>query len=240
MWICINSNATLICRFRLDAALYDWPPIHSKGKRGRKATKGKRQKSLKERAADPSTDWITRTVSWYGCESKEVEYFSGESLWYRSGYNPVPLRWVVIRIPETGRVEVICSTDLSLAADAIIGFFVQRWNIEVTFEEVRRHLGVETQRQWSDMAIERSTPCLFGLFSITTLFGIKLWEMGKLDIQRAAWYKKESVTFSDVLGAARLEIIGKMNSKTSIQGGEVANSPPDLIASLMRELASAV
>ena len=62
------------------------------------------------------------------------------------------------------------STDLNQAAGTIIEDFVKRWNIEVTFEETRAHLGVETQRQWSDLAIERTTPALFGLFSLSCLF----------------------------------------------------------------------
>ena len=239
MWTCINSNATLICRFRLDASLYDWPEVQPKGKRGRKPKKGKRQRSLKAIATDPSTEWISRTVAWYGGTVKEVEYVTGESLWYKTGYDPVPLRWVIIRIPETGRVEALCSTDLNLSPDAIIGMFVMRWNIEVLFEEVRRHLGVETQRQWSDLSIERTTPCLFALFSITTLYGLKLWQTGKLHVQGAAWYDKDTITFSDVLSAVRLEILGKMNYKDSGIEDDVANFSPDIVVSLMRELASA-
>jgi hypothetical protein len=239
MWTCINTNATLICRFRLDASLYDWPEVQPKGKRGRKPKKGKRQRSLKAIAADPSTEWTSRTVAWYGGMMKEVEYVTGVSLWYRAGYDPVPLRWVIIRIPETGRVEALCSTDLNLSPDAIIGMFVLRWNIEVMFEEVRRHLGVETQRQWSDLAVERTTPCLFALFSITTLYGLRLWQVGKLHVQGAAWYKKKSITFSDVLSAARLDILEKMNYTDSEIEGDVANFTPEMVASLMRELASA-
>ena len=239
MWTCISANATLICRFRLDAALYDWPSTQPKGKRGRKPKKGKKQRALKKIAVDPSTGWTRQKVAWYGGSLKEIDWVSGESLWYKSGYDPVPIRWVLIRIPETGRVEAICSTDLTLAPCAIIGMFVMRWNIEVLFEETRRHLGVETQRQWSDLAIERTTPCLFGLFSITVLYGIRLWDAGKLRAEGAAWYHKTEVTFSDILASVRLEILGKMNYKDS--GAEVdgSNCFEDLAASLMMELAAA-
>ena len=46
-----------------------------------------------------------------------------------------------------------------------------RWSLEAIFEEGHAHLGIETQRQWSDLAIQRTTPLLFGLYSLVTLFG---------------------------------------------------------------------
>lgn len=239
MNICIQNNVTLVCRFRLDACLYDKPSIQPKGKRGRKPTKGERQQSLKQLAVDPNTSWTEQTVCWYGSTSKIIEYVSGESLWCKQGCSPVPLRWVLIRIPETGRVEAICSTDLKLAPSAIIGLFVMRWSIEVLFEEVRRHLGVETQRQWSDLAIERTTPCLFALFSIVTLHGLKLWDTGKLRAMGAAWYKKDHITFSDVLAAVRGSILGRGNYKASGLEADTTKFRDEIVDSLIRELASA-
>jgi hypothetical protein len=55
---------------------------------------------------------------------------------------------------------------------------MKRWGLEVTFEESRAHLGVETQRQWSGLAIERSTPLLFSLSSLVALFGQALYPDG--------------------------------------------------------------
>jgi hypothetical protein len=48
------------------------------------------------------------------------------------------------------------------------------------FAEVRAHLGVVTQRQWSDKAILRTTPALLGLFSIVTLWANALAKSRKL------------------------------------------------------------
>jgi len=239
MQTCIRTQTTLVCRFRLDASLYDWPPIQLKGKRGRKPKKGKKQRGLKQIAANPSTEWIRQTVYWYGGESKEIEYVTGKSLWCKQGCAPVPIRWVLIRIPETGRVEAICSTDLELAPSAIIGMFVMRWNIEVLFEEVRRHLGVETQRQWSDLAIERTTPCLFALFSVATLYGLSLWKVGKLRPTGAAWYDKKEVTFSDVLAAVRAEILRKRNYVASGSMADTTKFHEEILSSFIQELASA-
>lgn len=238
MWQCLRVNATLVCRFRLDAALYDPPSPRQRGKRGRPSKKGKKQKSLKVMASDPKTKWTTQEVTWYKGVRKKIEYFTGISLWHTSGYNPVPIRWVVVRIPETGRVEAICSTDQSLSAVAIVELFVLRWNIEVLFEEVRRHLGVETQRQWSDLAIERTTPCLFGLFSIVILYGLELWKATKIKPQTTAWYRKSEVTFSDVLAAVRYEILSEMNYKDQDKTQDSSKFSFRILDSLIRELAS--
>jgi len=88
----------------------------------------------------------------------------------------------------------------------IVEIFVLRWNVEVTFEETRRHLGVETQRQWSDLAIARTTPALMGLFSLVCLMALRMLEDGSLPVRQSAWYKKQDATFSDVLAFVRRAI----------------------------------
>mgnify|MGYP001822132661 CR=1 FL=1 len=77
----------------------------------------------------------------------------------------------------------------------------------MTFEEVRMHLGFETQRQWSDKAIERTSPCLLGLFSLVVLIAIQLHPRN-LPIQRSSWYDKKEATFSDALFAVRKHLWG--------------------------------
>ena len=95
------------------------------------------------------------------------------------------------------------STDLALAPAQIVEWFILRWNVEVTFEEGRRYLGVETQRQWSAQAIARTTPALFGLFSLVCVMAYRLTAVTALGAQSTAWYIKEEVTFSDVLAFVR-------------------------------------
>lgn len=75
-----------------------------------------------------------------------------------------------MRAPE-GKLDprAFLSTDLELDPVQIPRYFVRPWQIEVTFAEVRRHLGVETQRQWSNQAITGTTPTLLGLFSRVVL-----------------------------------------------------------------------
>ena len=76
---------------------------------------------------------------------------------------PAPIRWILVRDPSGERdPQAFLCTDLDLEPMAILSRFVFRWRIETTFQEVREHLGVETQRQWSDLAILRTTPALLG------------------------------------------------------------------------------
>jgi hypothetical protein len=83
---------------------------------------------------------------------------------------------------------------------------VMRWQLEVSFQEMRRHLGFETQRQWSEMAIRRTTPALLGLFSLVTLFAHGRMAQAAGAFRRAAWYHKSYPTFADALALVRKEL----------------------------------
>ena len=96
-----------------------------------------------------------------------------------------------------------------------MSYFIRRWRAELTFAEVRRHLGVETQRQWSDLAIDRSTHSLMALFSIVCLLGNVLHKKKNIEPNHTAWYKKKHLTFSDVLTAVRMEILRNVKLSTS-------------------------
>jgi hypothetical protein len=195
---------TIVTRMRLDAALYDPAPVREVGKKGRPAVKGKRQPTLAQRLADPQTVWQQCTVSWYGGISRQVELATGTALWYHVGVPPVPIRWVLIRDPE-GKFasQAVLCTDQNAEPLHILEWFVMRWQVEVTFHEVRTHLGVETQRQWSDLAILRTTPALLGLFSLVTIFAQQLLGEQSFPVRQAAWYAKALPTFSDTLAFVR-------------------------------------
>lgn len=110
---------------------------------------------------------------------------------------------------------MLFSTNTQHSVKRIIEIFVSRWSLEVTFEESRRHLGIETQRQWSDKGIERTTPCIFGSFSIIVLMARRLSEerKSKIPIQETSWYSKSNITFSDVLFYVKQSILRKKYSK---------------------------
>jgi hypothetical protein len=105
--------------------------------------------------------------------------------------------------PNDQQVSAFLSTDLSLDAAAIVLYFSRRWAIETTFAQVRAHLGGETQRQWSEQAIARTTLVLLGLFSLVTLVANRLHARGLLVAQTSSWYHKTHLTFSDALAAVR-------------------------------------
>src|SRR5215216_2787266 len=78
--------------------------------------------------------------------------------------------------------------------------------MEVTFQEMRRHLGFESQRQWSELAIQRTTPALLGLFSLVTLFAHRRKVQAAGAFRQAAWYHKRHPTFADALALVRKEL----------------------------------
>jgi hypothetical protein len=203
----LGNPVVMITRLRLDAALYDPAPPRQPGAKGRPRKKGKRQPTLAARLVDPATVWQRCEVGWYGAGTREVELASGTAVWYHYGLPAVPIRWVLIRDPLSQfEAQALLCTDLVVTPEQIVTWFVLRWQVEVTFEESRRHLGVETQRQWSDLAILRTTPALLGLFSLVTLLVHRLLQGQDLPTRRATWYQKATPSFSDALAFLRLQL----------------------------------
>jgi hypothetical protein len=151
----VGKELTCITRLRLDAALYEPAPARVPGRPGRNRKKGKRLPTLQQVLENPDTKWQKVTLSqWYGYREKVMEVTSETAWWYHSGKPVVPLRWLLLRDPE-GKLApmALLSTNEHLSAQDIVTYFVRSrarpgWSVEVTFEEVRAHLGVETQRQW--------------------------------------------------------------------------------------------
>jgi hypothetical protein len=195
---------TYVSRLPLNAGLYD-PPLNAPpGKRGRKAKKGPRQSKLSLRLTDPRTDWQTVTVRWYGGATRTVQVASGTALWYTPRYDPLPVRWVLVRDPQHAFApQAFFATDTHATPVQILEWFVLRWNVEVTFQEARAHLGLETQRQWSELAIARTTPALLALFSWVTLAAQHLAADQPLPCATTAWYRKPEPTFVDALALVR-------------------------------------
>ena len=143
---------------------------------------------------------------WSG--QRRVEIASQTAVWYSTGLFAVPVRWVLIRDPEGGfKTQSLLCTDLNADPEEILRWFMMRWQLEVTFQEMRRHLGFETQRQWSDLAIRRTTPALLGLFSLVTLFAHgRMVQASGVFRRQAGWYHKAHPTFSDALALVRKEL----------------------------------
>lgn len=196
--ICQRLSIGLISRLRTDARLHDF--VTEKKKRGRKKKVGKR--------LDDSAKglWKKLNIRWYGGQTKEVIATSRECLWLagkKSAVIALKAIWVQLRPNDE---MILMTTNLDMSVLEIIEGYVKRWNIEVTFRECREYLGVETQRQWSDYAIERSTPLLFMLYTLITLIGNAIYKYRGIAAESTAWYRKTHLTFSDLLEAVRNEI----------------------------------
>jgi DDE superfamily endonuclease len=206
----LSNPIAFITRLRLDAALYEPAPPRYPGQIGRPRLKGNRLPNLSVVAEDPTTDWTPMTLAhWYGEGERAVEVVSETALWYSTGLPAVPLRWVLIRDPkEEFETQALLCTDLDAKPERIISWFVRRWQMEATFQEVRQRLGFETQRHWSELAVRRTAPVLLGLFSMVTLFAHQYMAQKKsaTAVRRAAWYEKQHPTFSDALALVRKEL----------------------------------
>ena len=204
----LSEPITFITRLRLDAALYKPAPPRHCGQIGRPRLKGDRLPNLSVLAEDPTTDWAPITLNnWYGNSKRTIEIVSGTALWYSTGLPAVPLRWVLIRDPqEEFETQALLCTDLAAEPEQIISWFVRRWQMETTFQEVRQRLGFETQRQWSEKALRRTAPALLGLFSLVTLLAHRHMAEGAQIVRKAAWYDKAHPTFSDALALVRRQL----------------------------------
>jgi hypothetical protein len=205
LYALVRQRITVVTRLRLDAALYEPAPFRPRGTNGRPRKKGKRLSTLRHVLEQKTTAWQRLTVpGWYGEADRLIEVCSRTAVWYHTGLPPVPIRWVLIRDPEKRFApQALLCTDLHQSPLIIVSWFVRRWQVEVTFQEVRRTLGVETQRQWADQAIARTTPCLLALFSLVTLLADRLVRRGTLPLPQDAWYTKRRPTFADALATVR-------------------------------------
>jgi DDE superfamily endonuclease len=202
------SRVSIITRLRLDAALYDPPPPRAPGQRGRPRRKGKRRPTLEAVLADAKTQWRKLTVDdWYGEGPREVDVATDTAVWYPAGKPPVAIRWVLMRDPQARfKPQALLSTTLEHTCEQMLTWFVRRWTMEVTWEEARAHLGMETQRQGNDRAIARTTPALVSLDSIMTLTAHLLTEKGATGVRSAAWYDKTCPTFADAMAWVRQQL----------------------------------
>jgi len=228
-------RASVITRLRLDAALYDPPPPRQPRTTGRPRLKGKRRPTLEAALADERTQWTTLIVDqWYGEGPREVEVATDTAVWYHTGKPPVAIRWVLIRDPkEDFKPQALLSTHLEHTPEQMLPWFVRRWTMEVTFEEARAHLGLETQRQWNDRAIARTTPALLSLYSIITLTAHLLIEKGTTCVRNTAWYRKARPTFSDAMALVRRQLWDHLHFSMSQQEADIIKIPRALFERFM-------
>lgn len=238
-WECLTNQATLIRRLRLDARLFGFPEPVPAGRRGRKPQKGARLAKLASRVEAARTPGEAVSVAWYRGPRKTRRVLSGIALWHTPGITPLPMRWVLVVDPE-GRLpaQAFFTTALSMTPARVIALFVWRWSLEVTFEETRRHLGVQTPRQWSDLAIARTTPVLMALFSLVCLM-VHRWRAHWPTLARSsAGSLKPEATFSDGLALVRRRIWGESYFDTSADEQDPVQISPQRLERLLDQLAA--
>jgi hypothetical protein len=232
--VSFTPKTSLITRLRMDAELWDPAPERKPGQTGRPRVKGARRPSPQQRLNDPQTRWTKIEVEdWYGGGKREVEIYSETCVWYKSGHQPVLIHWVLVRDPQ-GEFDpqAFVSTNPDHTPLQILTWFVRRWRMEVTFEEARAHVGIETQRQWNDLAIARSTPTLFGVFSLVTLMADRLIKGKASPVRTATWYAKERPTFSDAIAIVRRCLWSGCHFSTSGSNSDVVKVPRSLLERL--------
>lgn len=229
---------TYVSRLRTDARLHDPPPATRRpGQRGPTPKRGPRQPSLADRAQDLATRWERVEVAWYGGATRPVELATGTGLWFNAAGQGLALRWVLVRDPVGAFApQGLFATDLTATAPQIVAWFVLRWSVEVTFQEARAHLGVQTQRQWSDKAISRTTPALLGLFSLVTLLAHHLTAGHPHPVRTAAWYAKKEATFSDTIALVRRHLLTTVQFPNSPSPIGHASIPTAVLYGLIDEL----
>lgn len=216
-------RTSLVSRFYFDGATYAEPGPYSG--LGRPRVKGQKLPSPKEVIEQARPDqWQRAVVDWYGGRRKLVWLCSRTGFWYKGPEGLKWIRWVVVRdparqgvavaSPEGGRRdEVFFTTDPALTLAEIVEAFVRRWSLETTFQEARRHLGLESLRNRSEKAVKRSVPFLLGLYSLVVVWFALHVEHPESTRVEWPWYRKAHVTFSDMLTAARADVLGELLSQ---------------------------
>jgi hypothetical protein len=199
-----RDHLTLVSLFPSDANLYTPPPPRGKGQSGRPRVKGEKMPGPAQVVACSRRRWAT--VGWYGGGDRKIEFVSQTAHWYKGkgGGGLVQLRWVFVHDRQgTHRDQYFYCTDPALCPQQIITLYTARWSIEVTFQEVREHLGFETTKQHCSKSVTRTAPCLLSLYSLVSLIYARLIERRKPIIHNTPSYTKTEPTFSDALYALR-------------------------------------
>ena len=239
--VCGAARVRLVSRLVLNAQLYDPPRVRPASTPGVKPKKGPRQPKLVDRldattGAAGHTAWQRQVVAWYGHQRRLLDVATGTALWHTDGCDPLPIRWVLVRDLQ-GRLSpyALFCTDQEVDTLLILAAYLQRLNVEVTLEEARAHLGLETQRQWTTRAVGRTTPCLLGLVSVVVLMAHAA-HPDRLPTRQSAWYDKPEPTFSDALAAVRRHLwaaCANQNSPAPPGAPLLANPPPQLLSFLV-------
>lgn len=221
-----RSWIELVSRLRIDAQLFDEPGQRPKGQRGRKRVKGHRLPSPQQMAENKKLQWQEARLDWYGGLKKDILFINRNAIIYQPGKGTAKISWVLVRDPEGDhRDEAFYTTDLSMNPLEIIRHFIERWSIEVTFEESKRFLQIESSRNRKKESVLRSFPLLLSLFSLITLWYAEHFKEPTQPLTEQDWYSKQEPTFADAMRAIRKEIWDLNLFSMSAKNGDMVKIP---------------
>ncbi len=234
-----RTRLTLVSLFHPKARLYDLPPKRRPHAPGRPRVKGPKLPTPRE-TVEGAGRRRRATVGWYGGEDRHVEWVSGTGHWYKVGGGLVDVRWVFVHdLDGTHEDRYVYSTDPSMTPERVVTLYTGRWSIEVTFQEVRRHLGFATPRSWSRRSVLRTAPCLLGLFSLVCLIYHGHTRGRGSKPRRTPWYAKAEVTFADAVEGVRRALWQETVLKQSFPSRRVPKLPTQLRETLLDQLCRA-
>jgi hypothetical protein len=237
-----RRRLTLVSLLHPMAHLCEPPPAPRKGQMGRRRVRGDKLPHPRDAVAKAKRQ--RATVRWYGGKDRRVEFVSQAAHWYKATEGLVPIRWVFVHDRDgTHEDRYFYCTDPTMSAPEIISLYTARWSIEVTFQEVRQHLGFATPRNRKDKSVLRTAPCLLGLYTLVSLlFHQSTCGGGQRKApkpQAYPWYVKAEVTFSDALAAVRRQFWQETVFSEALPHGGLKKLPRKFRDALLDYLAPA-
>ena len=225
----LPSRVFMVGHLRLDAALYELP--RGLRRRGRPQRKGYRIASPRHRL-DNKEGWRDVEMGLYGT-SVQLEIWTAVCLWYPSAGNR-PVCVVGTRDPKSRfQPRAFVCTDPELEPGEILALYGHRWQIEVTFRDIKQELGfgdprngwwrrrhgsradpkrraTQQQRRRGAAAVLRTAPLAGITYALVVRWYLQHGQP-KRDVARARkyapWYRsKRHPSFSDMLAVLRRRI----------------------------------
>jgi hypothetical protein len=226
----------VVSRMRRDAALYELPPAHKPGQRGRPRKKGKRLPTPTELAKKiKKCDWQKISVD---CRGKMRDYlvYCERVLWYHVCPDK-QVKLVIVRDPSgVQRDDFFFTTDLEMPAEKVVFEYNNRWSVEDTFRNIKQYLGAEEPQSWKGAAPEYICGLSNFLYSLIWLWYIKCgWKPGS--IKSTPWYpSKSKPSFIDAISCLREELWRCRIKSTLAKGRELRNILCMLVSLLSRAM----
>jgi len=200
------KNLQVIGPLHWKAALFERPGPY--GGKGRPPKKGRRLPTPKAMIEDTATYPAEVLKIAFPRETRELRVqVIRDVLWYR-GSKDEPVMVVLVRDPAgQWRDEALVATDPSAWAEFVILGYCRRWSVELAFFESKQHLGLHEPRVRSERSVERAHPMAWLVGSLTILWYCLGGHEGSQVVRERPWYKKKvTPTFTDMLGALRLQM----------------------------------